>query len=247
MSDLHPTFGSPIRRSAKRRARRRARESGAVMFIVAMTLAVIAAMGIYALNTASTEIKTAGFIRQQLQTQYLSLYGVASATQALNNNAQMYATIMMGQTADTGCLTLYQIWNQPNAPAQAKACHRAGSVELGGQVVPLGTPPQTLLTPWTSPGNSDVTRGPIGLPAFPDFFVEVTDPNPRPPPPGYSQGKDATVCFQEVTASAVGITPTTQTSAGDTFSGNTPGFLSEGFEMSRARVLFGPIQCSSTN
>jgi hypothetical protein len=222
------------------------------MFIVAMTLAVIAAMGIYALQMASTEIKTAGFIRQQIQTQYLSEYGVASTTQALANNGQLYATIMTNQP-DSGCFTLYQIWNATVAPgggpppAQAKACHRAGSTELGGQVVPIGTLPVQLLTPWSN-NASDLTRGAVGIPTFPDFFVEVTDPNPRPPPPGYSQGKDATVCFLEVTASAVGLTPTTATySSGDSFSGNTAGFISEGFEMSRARVVFGPIQCTSTN
>jgi hypothetical protein len=223
------------------------------MFIVAMTLAVIAAMGIYALNMASMEVKTAGFIRQQLQTQYLSQYGVSSATQALANNGQMYATIMTG-TPDTGCFTLYQIWNAASAPGggpppvQAKACHRAGSVELGTEVVPVGTGPVQLLAPLWNSNASDLTRGPVGLPTFPDFFVEVTDPNPRPPPPGYSQGKDATVCFLEVTASSVGLTPTTATGgSNDTFNGNTPGYVSEGFEMSRARVLFGPIQCSSTN
>jgi len=94
------------------------------MFIVAMTLAVIAMMGIYALQMASTEVKTAGYIRQQLQTQYLSVYGVAAATQALNNNPQIYATVLASQP-DTGCYTLYQISTQATANPQSQACHRS--------------------------------------------------------------------------------------------------------------------------
>ena len=66
---------------AKARAKRRAREGGAVMFIVAMTLAIIAAMGIYALNVAATEVKTAGYVREQTQAYYLSDYGVLASTQ----------------------------------------------------------------------------------------------------------------------------------------------------------------------
>jgi hypothetical protein len=233
-----------MRSRSKARARRRARAGGAIMFIVAMTLAVIGAMGVYALNMASTEVKTAGYVRQQLQTQYLSEYGVAAAAQALNINPQMYATVIANQP-DTGCFSLYQIATQATANAQAKACHRAGSTELGGQVVPLGTGPTTLLSPFTS-GGSDLTRGTIGLPMFPDFFVEVTDPNPRQPPPGYASNASSPVCFEQVTASAIGLTPTTATSnAGDTFIGTQAGFLSEGLEMARARIVFGPVMCAS--
>ena len=46
---------------AKRNARRRATQSGAVVFIVAMTLAVLASLGLYALQSASAEVKTSGY------------------------------------------------------------------------------------------------------------------------------------------------------------------------------------------
>jgi hypothetical protein len=46
----------------------------------------------------------------------------------------------------------------------------------------------------------------------------------------------------------MGLTPTSATSTGaDTFTGNTSGFLSEGFEMARARIVFGPVRCTGTN
>jgi hypothetical protein len=217
------------------------------MFIVAMTIAVIGAMGIYALQTASMEVKTAGFVRQQLQTQYLSQFGIGASAQALAVNPQVYASVMT-QQPDGGCFSLYGIWSQPNVTPQAAACHRAGSVELGGQVVPPGTPAQVLVTPFMG-ANSDATRGVIGLPMAPDFFVEVTDPTQRQPPPGYATNSSATVCFLEVTSSTMGLTPTTSIyNAGDTFNTmGSAGFLSEGFEMARARIMFGPVQCTSTN
>jgi hypothetical protein len=223
------------------------------MFIVAMTIAVIGAMGIYALQIASTEIKTAGFVRQQLQTAAISEYGVGVSTQALAVNPQIYASIMV-QQPDTGCYSLFGVQSQSSVTAQANACHRAGSPELGGQIVPVGTLPVTLMSygvpqvPVTTyAGGSDGTRGPLGLPTLPDFFVEVTDPTQRQPPPGYSTNSTATVCFLEASAAAVGVTPTSATyNAGDTFA-TSPGFLTEGLEMSRARIMFGPVQCAGTN
>jgi hypothetical protein len=218
------------------------------MFIVAMTLGVIAAMGVYALQIASTEVKTAGFVRQQLQTQYLSEFGVGAAAQALANNGQTYASIMTGPQADQGCYSLFGIWSQPTATTQAKACHRAGSYELAAQVVPLGTPATALLSPYTSGGANDVSRGTVGLNTSPDFFVEVTDPNQRQPPPGYATNSSSPVCFLQVTSSAIGITPTVAvSSAADSFIGATSAYQSEGLEASRARIVFGPVRCTGTN
>jgi hypothetical protein len=252
--------GASLSHGSRRRARRRAREGGAIMFIVAMTLAVIGAMGMYALQMASTEIKTAGFIRQQVQTQYLAQYGVSASAQALTNNAQMYATIMTTQP-DTGCYSLfsvYQLAAQLSAPTtpQALACHRAGSMELASQVIPQGGALPILLNPSgvAFSTSSDLTRGPVGigtpgatLPTA-DFFVEVTDANQKQPPPGFATNASSPVCFLQITASTVGLTPTTSnTNAGDTFNTTgTPGFLSEGLETARARILFGPITCTGT-
>lgn len=239
-----PTASPLANEALKRRARRRIGQRGAVMFIVAMTLAVIATMGIYALKIASTEVQTAGFVRQQVQTTYLSEMGVASMAQALTNNAQTYASVML-QQPDAFCYSLFGISSQATATPQAIACHRAGSPELGAQVVPLGSPPVTLLTPVTSfNAANDATRGPVGINTAPDFFVEVTDPNQRQPPAGYATNSSSPVCFLEVTASSMGITPTTFTANAAT---DSSGFRSEGLEMARARIVFGPVQCTGTN
>ncbi len=257
-----------VNRLAKRRARARLRERGAIMFIVAMTIAVIGAMGIYALQLASAEVRTAGFIRQQMQTAALSSYGIGVSAQALAVNPQIYASIMV-QQPDAACYSLFGIQGTTmplgvvlggnpagtSVTAQANACHRAGSPELAAQITPAGTTAVTLisygtpLVPLTTyAGGSDLTRGPIGLPTTPDFFVEVTDPTQRLPPPGYSANQSATVCFLEASSSSIGVTPTTATyNATDAFSSTASGFRSEGLEMSRARIMFGPVQCTGTN
>jgi hypothetical protein len=223
------------------------------MFIVAMTLAVIAAMGVYALKIASTEVKTAGFVRQQVQSQYLAQFGVTAAAQALSGgNAQLYDTLML-QSPDTGCYSLFGTPAMPTANAQSVACHRAGSVELGTEVVPSSAGAVTLVLPVTSM-TSDSTRGSVGIgpvvtaaqPSAADFYVEVTDPNQRQPPPGFATNSN--LCFIQFTASSFGLTPTiSTTNAGDSFTGATYGYLSEGLQIARARIMSGPVTCSGTN
>ncbi len=61
---------------AKRRWSHRQDEAGAAMFIVSMTLTVLASVGIYALAAASNEVRTSGYERQNTQTHYLASYGV---------------------------------------------------------------------------------------------------------------------------------------------------------------------------
>jgi type II secretory pathway pseudopilin PulG len=240
------TLTSPISTTlsldaCKRRARRRTHQRGAVMFIVAMTLAVIAAMGMYALQTASTEVKTAGYIRQQVQTQYLSQFAFWSMMQSLANNGQTYSTTMT-QQPDTACSSLFNISTQATANTQSIACHRAMSAELGTQVVPAGSPAATLLPPFTNL-TGDATRGAVGLATNPDFYVEVIDQNQRQPPPGYATNSSSAVCFSEVTASTFGVTPTTLLAN----AGDSTAYLSAGLEMGRARIVFGPVRCTGTN
>jgi Tfp pilus assembly protein PilX len=52
-----------------RRARLRRREGGAVLFIVAVTLGLLAVMGVYGLTAASNDVRAAGDMRQALQGQ----------------------------------------------------------------------------------------------------------------------------------------------------------------------------------
>ena len=218
---------------AKTRSSRRSREAGAAMFIVAMTLAVLASVGVYALAAASNEIKTSGNERQNTQSHYLSQYGVvASASEMASTKAQFYLGLMLSQP-DVSCISLQGV-PTTNVSPQSKACRRMGAVELAtgsgwGSAV---TVPYNSTTPYAgSPGS----LGPTPLKA--DFYVEFTSPITANAPSGYALNLQ--FCFIQMTTTAVGIVQPQYPSgvtAGTAFGG-------EGLEMQRARLVAGPIQC----
>jgi hypothetical protein len=196
------------------------------MFIVAMTLAVIAAMGMYALNIAATEVKTAGFIREETQVHYLSQFGVLAAAQAITGtNTPLYLSQMLANpTAGAGCASLHNI--PSGAGGVPLACIQLYSENLGLTWATPPPPQPTLLQPWTG-NTSEVARGSVGLPISPEFYVELSDPTSRRPPAGYDLNQG--LCFIEFTASSVGVSPLTVGS-----------YISEGLETSRGRIVGGP-------
>ncbi len=207
----------------------RRKERGAVMFIVAMTLAVIAAMGMYALNVASTEVKTAGFVRESTQLYYLSEFGVLAATQeVVGGKTGMYQSLMMSPTyVDTSCPSLYGV---PAGSGLASACRVMSSVQMATTWNPAGfspaPPTPELILPYSS-NATESTRGSYGIPLAPDFFIELTDMYQKPPPSGYALNLN--LKFIDFTVLSVAQTPT---SVGST--------LTEGLQFSRARIVAGP-------
>jgi hypothetical protein len=217
---------------AKIRAARRAREGGAVIFVVAMTLAVLAALGAYALNASSMEIKTAGFERQNTQTHYLSEYGVLAAMQDVSpDTAQLYLNLMISRP-DTSCTSLPgSAFVTPNV--LSRACLRMGAAELAK---PWASPAPTPVVQWNStvPG----TPGSLGLiPVDGDFYVEMTEPTQAPPPPGFDTKLG--LCFVQFTVTSIGIT---QPQVPDKTVNATALYAGEGLETSRARIIGGPVK-----
>jgi len=239
---------------AKRRAGLRRRDAGAIMFVIAITLALLGAMGMYALNVASTEVKSAGLVRQQTQTHYLAALGVLAGAQDVSaNRAQMYYTALTTPfqsgilSSDTNCVSLYGETTAGGASTIALGCRRVGSAELTANWAVISpTPPGgPLITPWTS-NATDVGRGTSGLPTTPDFFIEVTDAAQGPMPWGYSTNQN--LCFAEFTVTSYGLTPTTDATGPAspwTGAGNPYSYQSEGLESARARIIGGPITCPS--
>ncbi|MGH7285013.1 MAG: hypothetical protein ACRELY_26090 [Polyangiaceae bacterium] len=208
------------------RAARRQREEGAVMFIVAMTLAVLASLGLYALASASNEMKTSGFERQNTQTHYLSEYGVLGGADDMNpTTAQLYLGLMMDPARrDTNCISLPGVDPaDPTIPNTVKACRRMGSQELN--------------QPWLSVSQGAVPPGEFGTTALKgDFFIELTDPAQTQPPPGYDMKLG--LCFAQFTLTSVGLTQSATGTTGQQIYG------SEGVEMARAHITSGPIRCT---
>jgi hypothetical protein len=225
--------GAP-RALALRRAALRERDEGAVIFVVAMTLAVLAALGAYALTSASMEIKTAGYERQNTQTHYLSEYGVLAAMQDVSpETAQLYFNRLVDpRQRDSSCTSLPGIAVVSGNPLSS-ACLRMGSAELAQ---PWGAPAPAPLTAWspTAPG----TPGSLGIiPMDGDFYVEMTEPVPTTPPAG--MGTAMGLCFFQITVTSVGIT---QPQLANRASHPTALYGGEGLETARARLVAGPVK-----
>lgn len=217
---------------AKSRSSLRRREAGAVMFIVAMALAVLASVGIYALAAASNELRTSGNERQSTQSHYLSQYGVIAAAQELaSTKAQFYLGLMMTQP-DVNCVSLQGV--PTTASPMTKACRRMGMQELatGSGWSANATVPYAFNTPYAgAPGSLGPT------PVKPDFYIELTEPTTASTPARYAINLQ--FCFIQMTTTSVGITQPQYPS-----SPTTPSvFGGEGLEMQRARLVAGPIQC----
>jgi hypothetical protein len=200
------------------------------MFIVSMTIAVLASVGIYALAAAQSEVRTSGNERQNTQTHYLSEYGVLGIShEMVSSKAQFYMGLMLS-SPDTCPMSL------PGVPTTAsiltRACRRLGSAEMGGAWTGAITKAYGSTIAYT-PGVPPGSFGPV--PVQGDFFVELTEPTQANAPPRYAT--DLHFCFIEMTATSTGITqPAIPTNA-------TAMFGNEGVEMQRARIVAGPVQC----
>jgi hypothetical protein len=222
-------------RLAKRRVSRRRREAGAALFIVAMTLAVLASLGIYALAATQNEVRTSGNERQNTQTHYLAEYGVLGAVHEISaTKAQLLFQVMMSKP-DYPCVAL------PSVPAtagiQTRACRRMGAPELGsawtGATITDPYGGTVAFTPNMNPGSLGPT------PMNGNFFIELTDPMQRSAPTQYALNLN--MCFIQLTVTSTGITQ-------PVFPGNpTAAFGAEGLEMERARIVAGPIQCPNSS
>jgi hypothetical protein len=234
---------SPRSRAARLRAKRRARSDGGIVFIVSMTVAVLAATGMYALRAASMEVRTSGFERQSAQTHYLAEYGVLGATQEVNGTkAQLYLGLMV-QQPDQGCQSLAPVFSVPGAAQSimSKACRRMGATELGN-TWKNGNAQIPVLNPY---GGLPSLPGSLGsAPITGDFFIELTDPTQVAPPAGFDLKLG--LCFTQMTVSATGMTQP-MVNGQTAYWGVTPDtgiFSNEGLETARARIIGGPIRCA---
>lgn len=199
------------------------------MFIVAMVLAVLASVGIYALAAASNEIRTSGNERQSAQSHYLAQYGIIAAAQELaSTRAQFYLGLMLSQP-DVNCVSLQGV--PASASPITKACWRMGMQELASS---SGWTPNAATVPYSFPTPYAGAPGSLGpTPLRPDFYIELTEPTTTATPARYALGLQ--FCFIQITTTSVGITqPQYPTNVF---------FAGEGLEMQRARLVAGPIQC----
>ena len=122
---MQPRHTKTSRRALVARARARRDSAGAVMFIVAVTLGLLAVMGVYGLSATSSDLRAAGHMREALQSQRAGEAALMMTAETFNPTiAQGLVTQMQnGQGQAQNCSTAAPFTGSVDARA-AEACIR---------------------------------------------------------------------------------------------------------------------------
>ena len=208
------------------------------MFIVVVTLGLLAAMGVYGLTATQADIKSAGHMREALQAQKAGELALMMTAETFNPaSAKALVESMSDRDKRTiNCRTAAGLLDVPASvtplpigtnPVPAKsACLRLSETEMKL----VGNSVNT----WTAvPAFSADSFGAVD--ATPAVQVEISNPVDIPPPPG--SGYDpATQRFTQVTATVfVNVKPT-----------SAPTGPSDSVVAGRGRLTVGPITGPAT-
>jgi len=192
-----------------------------VVFIVAMTLALLALMGVYAVSGAASEVRSSGYLRQATQAHYLSEYAMSATANHVNStnadfivNSRLLAPTTGPFPPTNDCLSVPTY--ATGTTAVARACVRFTQQDLEAQYV--GRP---LLTQDSlgQPGAS-LMQGTV--------FAEFSNPTITQPPEGFDLNLG--LSFARVTV----------TTGGSVQPAGSP--HARTLEMGRARMIVGPVR-----
>lgn len=209
-------------RLALRRARARRHNAGAVMFIVAVTLGLLAVMGIYGLSATSADIRAAGHMREAIQ-------GQKATEAALMLTAETYNPVKAQGLVDRGSSGPTAGTGQGGQATNCKtAAPYTGNVDTrdAEACVKLDLPAMAILAapvnPWASPFTAQSFGASVNLPYV---TVEVTNPITTTVPAGNSI---TTISYTTVTATIfTQLKPNAGVAAETSLAG-------------RARIIVGP-------
>ena len=203
-----------------RRLIARRRQRGAVVFIVAMTLALLALMGVYAVSGAASEVRSSGYVRQATQAHYLSEYAMGAMANHINssNADYMVNSLLMGKTPPADCISV----PQAGGSAIALACWRFSQeeIERGWRATGASAGPPVLTQYGLGQPGVSTMEGTV--------VAEFSNPVLTQPPPGYDLNLG--LSFARVTVTTGGsVNPV----------GNT---ANRTLEIGRARMIIGPVR-----
>lgn len=190
------------------------------MFIVVVTLGLLAAMGVYGMSSASSDIRAAGHMRDALQGQKAGEHALIMTAEVLNpGSAQPLVTNMTDENNRTkNCKTAAPYAGAGTAPSAA-GCLRLTETEMTNAVA--------LVNPHINPGFVNDSFG--ALNTKPYVEVELSNPLDMPPPPGSGYDPNTTK-FTQVTATVFVNVRTAPTAA------------AQSVVAGRGRLTVGPIQ-----
>lgn len=177
---------------ARRRSRARRDSAGAAMFIVAITLGLLAAMGLYGLSATAADIRAAGHLREATQGQSAGEHGLMSTAELLNPTTAAFLVSQMTAGAGpnsgqdtTGCRTANPFTGITQY-RDAEACLRLDLPKMQTIANANGT------NLWPGTPFSPTSFGP-GAVNLPYTKVELTNPVDVLSPDGKSTFKRVTV------------------------------------------------------
>lgn len=177
------------------------------MFIVVVTLGLLAAMGVYGLTATQAEVTSAGHMREALQAQKAGEHTLMMTAETFNPaSAKALVEAMSGAKRTTNCKTAAGAGDVPaniapytgSVPVPAKAaCLRLSEDEMkivGESAIDTSG---NKLNTWAALGWAPDSFGAVD--AKPTVQVEISNPVDIPPPAG--SGYDpASQRFTQVTA-----------------------------------------------
>jgi hypothetical protein len=243
--------------AARRRARLRRRSGGAVMFIVAMTLALLAVMGMYGLTATAQDISAAGHMRQAMQAQRAAEFSaMATAETFTPGTAAALVRVMTDPARSTtglGAGKCKSITKTPTGLVEnrnGEAC-----LVLSEQQMATIAKSVNKLEPTTRPfcatadncpffmmkdtavlTPSDGTFGDVR--EYPFLRVEATNPVDIPPPPG--SGLDGRFTFTQITTTVFVDMKTVDLSASPVDMTSALNAPAKSVMVARGRMTVGP-------
>ncbi|MBX3259112.1 MAG: hypothetical protein KIS78_17165 [Labilithrix sp.] len=183
-------------RGALARARARRDSAGAAMFIVAITLGILAAMGVYGLSATAVDIRAAGHLREAAQAQSAAEHALMLTAESFTPGTagEIVKAMQAGNTVQsTSCKTANAYTGEPMYRA-AQACLSWSPQEMANIANGVNAWTATYDTAAKSTFSPE-SFGDVPERAF--IRVEVTNPVDIPPPPG--TGLNDRFTFTQVT------------------------------------------------
>lgn len=181
-------------RSALRRARLRKKSAGAAMFVVAITLGLLAAMGVYGLSATASDVRAAGHGREAAQAHAAAELAIIEAASALGpGTASLVVRTMQGDdtVAARGrtCRSAKPFTTTNDADRMLTRTAEACMVLGASQMKKLS--PNPLWIADNGAGENPIPFSPRSfgdVPLKPTVRVELTNPIDWDSPAGYMVG-----------------------------------------------------------
>lgn len=190
------------------------------MFIVVVTLGLLAAMGVYGMTSAQSDIKAAAHMRDALQGQKAGEHALVMTAETLNPGSVQPIVMSMNSdlTRTKDCKSVVP-YLSPGTARSAIGCRRLTETQMTTAVA--------FVNPMVAPGFVADSFGALNTRPYVD--VELSNPLDVPPPPGSGYDPNTTK-FAQVTATVFVNVRTSPTAA------------AQSVVAGRGRLTVGPIQ-----